>query len=45
MDETEKALELQNILQKFIDSVDEKKNAEDPGGNDLTAEFRVSGRG
>ena len=46
MDESErKALKLQEILHKFNDRVDELRNAEDPGGNGLTAEFRVSGRG
>lgn len=41
MDDSEKALKLQEILQKFIDNVDQKRNAEDPGGNGLTAEFRT----
>ena len=45
MDDSEKALKLQEILQKFIDNVDQKRNAEDPGGNGLTAEFRVSDKG
>ena len=45
MDEADKALKLQEILQKFIDSVEHRLNDEDPGGNALTAEFRVSGQG
>lgn len=40
MDEAGKALKLQEILQKFIDSVEDRLNDEDPGGNALTAEFR-----
>ena len=44
-DPDRKALKLQEILRRFNDRVDELRNAEDPGGNGLTAEFRVRIRG